>query len=69
MKGKIPVHLPPGPAPCPFCDSDDVAQGFVNITGKAIWTIACNDCSASLTSYESHDDVVLAWNRRPAGRP
>jgi Lar family restriction alleviation protein len=67
--GKIPITLPRGPAACPFCDSDDLAQSFLNLANKRTWMITCNDCGAQVISIKSQDDVVLAWNRRPGGRP
>lgn len=53
--------------PCPFCGTKNPVLFLPN--GKKDfynWTIKCvKGCSVQIDGYESQEEAIAAWNRRP----
>lgn len=56
--------------PCPFCGSKPKLAGAYTIEGVTAWAVYCGKtpsdffCGAQITSIESEEKAVEAWNRR-----
>lgn len=56
--------------PCPFCGGEAKLSGKYTIQGYSAWAVYCGKtpsdffCGAQVTSIESEEKVIEAWNRR-----
>lgn len=49
--------------PCPFCGSGEVVA--TEERGYNSHIVMCNECLCRTDTYESKEDAIEAWNRRP----
>lgn len=56
--------------PCPFCGGTARLSGAYTIQGTTAWAVYCGKkpsdftCGAQITSIESEEKAIEAWNRR-----